>query len=362
MSEIKTTQTLQDGTRIVEFADGTSLNMGAVTNPNLVYPLNLFSRSESVSPAYVKFNILEIIPDNTGAELVEKTGANFVKGTKDIKDFEFAKFGETISNMAGDFGKAAKSLASARLKTKETGTTVALYMPPAIQINDSMNYDTVDTKGVSEIAAQFANSNNLGDTAEKFITGAGGNLIAQHFMTKYAKSGGLLSGIAANAMIAGGKVANPASKLMFRSPSLRQLQLDFKLTPTSQKEAAEITKIISVFRQAAYPAIDLSSFNALYNVPNLFNIKFAFKNKDGSANPYMIQFKRCYLTQISTTYNGSGIPAFFKDGSPIETNLVLTFQETETNSAVDIHGSGNVAIGAAPADGVGPGKPERAMY
>lgn len=341
MSEIKTSQQFDDGSSRVEFQDGTTLVSTARTSANLMYPLNLFSRSESVSPAYVKFNILEIIPDNIGEQLIKDTGSNVIKGAKSVKDLDFTKFGETVSNMASDFGNAAKSLASARLKTRETGSTVALYMPPAIQINDSMNYDTIDTKGVSEIAAQFAN----GGTVEEFISGAAGNLVAQHFMTKYAKSGGLVSGIAANALIASGKVANPASKLMFRSPSLRQLQLDFKLTPTSEKEAAEITKIISVFRQAAYPAIDLSSFNALYNVPNLFNIKFAFKNKDGSANPYMIQFKRCYLTQISTTYNGSGVPAFFKDGSPIETNLVLTFQETETNSAVDIHGSGNTVFG-----------------
>ncbi len=352
---IKSAQTNDDGSSVVSFEDGSLLVTGRRSEANLKYPLNLFSRSESVSPAYVKFNVLEVDQNTTLQNTLTQTGNSILTTAKDIKDGKWESALTNVKELGSDLYSAGKALASARLVTRETGNTISLYMPPAIQINDSMAYDTIDTKGVSEIFAQFATAQSAGDTTSAFINGAAPNLIAQHMLTKYSRTGGFLSGIAANALIASGKVANPATKLLFRAPSLRQLQLDFRLVPASQKEAAEITKIISVFRQAAYPTIDYSSFNALYNVPALFNIKFAFKNKDGNANPYMIQFKRCYLTQVTTTYNGSGVPAFFKDGSPIETNLTLTFQETETNSAMDIHGSGNMMYDAN-------GKSERAMY
>ncbi len=352
---IKSAQTNDDGSSIVSFADGSLLVTGRRSEANLKYPLNLFSRSESVSPAYVKFNVLEVDQNATLENSITNTGNALLATAKDIKNGKWESALTNVKELGSDLYSAGRALASARLVTRETGNTISLYMPPAIQINDSMAYDTVDTKGVSEVIAQFAGSKDGGDTVSSFLQGAAPKIVAQHMLTKYARSGGLLSGIAANALIASGKVANPATKLLFRAPALRQLQLDFRLVPSSQKEAAEITKIISVFRQAAYPTIDYSSFNALYNVPALFNIKFAFKNKDGNANPYMIQFKRCYLTQVTTTYNGSGVPAFFKDGSPIETNLTLTFQETETNSAMDIHGSGNAMYDAN-------GKPERAMY
>lgn len=325
------------------------------SSTNLKYPLNLFSRTESVSPAYVKFYILEAIPGDELATAIKDAGSGIYNAASNLANFEFTGALDAGKQTTKALANHAVAFAGARLKTRETGATISMYMPPSIQVNDSMAYDTIDTKGASEIFAQFANSANPGDLAEQFIKGPAANIVSQHLMTKYARTGGLFSGLFANALISSGKIANPATKLLFRSPSLRQLQLDFRLMPTSQKEAQEITKIISLFRQAAYPLLDGSTLNALYQIPNLFNIKFAFKNKDGNANPYMIQFKRCYLTQVTTTYNGSGVPAFFNDGSPVETNLTLTFQETETNSSADIHASGNSVTGPD-------GKTEKANY
>jgi hypothetical protein len=338
MPGISSEQTFDDGSKLVQYDDGTSVALGSsASGTNLKYPLNLFSTTQSVSPAYVKFNILEAIPSEELQGGIKSAGAGLYGTAKALSNLDFSGAADAGKDTLSNLKDHVVKFVGSRLKTKETGVTVALYMPPAIQVNDSMAYDTVDTKGAAEVFSEFAK----GGTVEQFVEGGAANLVAQHLLSKYARSGGLFSGVAGNALIAGGRIANPATKLLFRSPSLRQLQLDFKLTPTSQKEALEITKIISVFRQAAYPELDGKAFNALYMIPNLFNIKFAFKNKDGNANPYMIQFKKCYLTQVTTTYNGSGVPAFFKDGSPIETNLTLTFQETETNSSFDIHGTGN---------------------
>lgn len=320
----------------------TTLFFDQKTTNSLKYPLNLFSRSESVSPAFIKFNILEVVPDETLSETIKDTGSFLLNGPAALVSGDFKKAKEVGENWVDDIVKAGKGLASARLRTKETGNTIALYMPPAIQINDSMVYETVDTKGLAEIATMAVNSGqSFTDFMSSFLQNGAADIVSRHLLSKHAKSGGLASGMAANALIASGKVANPSTKLLFRSPSLRQFQLDFRMLPTSQKEANEIRNIVSMFRQAAYPVLDLNAGNALYNVPNLFNIKFGFKRNDGNVNPYMIHFKRCYLSQITTTYNGSGVSAFFKDGSPIETNLTLTFQETEMNSAFDILGTGN---------------------
>lgn len=325
-----------------EAGTSTVLYFGNKTTNSLKYPLNLFSRSESVSPAFIKFNILEVIPDESLSSAIESTGNVLITGPAALVSGDFKKAKQIGENWVDDIVKAGKNLASARLRTKETGNTIALYMPPAIQINDSMVYESVDTKGVAEIVAMATKSGqSFTDFMESFLQNGAADVVSRHLLSNHAKSGGLGAGIAANALIASGKVANPSTKLLFRSPSLRQFQLDFRMLPTSQKEANEIRNIVSMFRQAAYPVLDLNAGNALYNVPNLFNIKFGFKRNDGNVNPYMIHFKRCYLSQITTTYNGSGVSAFFKDGSPIETNLTLTFQETEMNSAFDILGTGN---------------------
>jgi len=337
-----------------ETNSATVMYFGGKTTNSLKYPLNLFSRSESVSPAFIKFNILEVIPDESLSGAIKSTGNVLVTGPAALVSGDFKKAKQIGENWVDDIVKAGKSLATARLRTMETGNTIALYMPPAIQINDSMVYESVDTKGVAEIVAMATKSGqSFTDFMESFLQNGAADIVSRHLLSNHAKSGGMGSGIAANALISSGKVANPSTKLLFRSPSLRQFQLDFRMLPTSQKEANEIRNIVSMFRQAAYPVLDLNAGNALYNIPNLFNIKFGFKRNDGNVNPYMIHFKRCYLSQITTTYNGSGVSAFFKDGSPIETNLTLTFQETETNSAFDILGTGNYTEYGATEYGAG---------
>jgi hypothetical protein len=348
-----------------------------IAGANLKYPLNLFSSadatetnsSHAISPAFIKFNILEVLRNSTMEDTISYigdtaangiTGAyNDIKSVKELKEIYAAVENATtrLAGAATDIAKsaieAAPKILQARLETIPTGTTVALYMPPAIQINDSMAYDSIDTRGVSELIAEMAGQNAT--DALKTGLGAASPIVANHILSKYARTGGILSGSIANALISSGKVANPATKLLFRGPALRQIQFDFRLVPTSQIEAEQITKIISVFRQAAYPGIDATAGGALYTIPCLFDIKFAFRNSMGR-NPYMIHYKRCYLTQITTTYNGSGVAGFYKDGSPIETNLTLTFQETETNTAVDIHGSGNVRAVSSKRGGDSDGK------
>lgn len=341
------------GGGIVNYGSDSGYILAPSAKGNFKYPLNMFSSSgerttssHAISPAYIKFNVLEAIRDDTlssALQSVTATAASTALETaQQIKALELGNAASSMANGVGNIAttiaQSAQNILTSSLKTRETGQTVCLYMPPAIQINDSMAYDSVDTKGLSEAIASLVGSG--GSTAEQLRAGGAANIVANHLLSKYSKTGGILSGAIAKALINSGEIANPATKLLFRGPALRQIQLDFKLVPNSQAEAQEITKIISVFRQAAYPGIDPSSLGALYTIPNLFNIKFAFRNSN-SVNPYMIHYKRCYLTQVTTTYNGSGVAAFYKDGSPLETNLTLTFQETETNTAFDIHGSGN---------------------
>lgn len=333
-------------------------------NKFLKYPLNMFesgsgdgdsaSSLNNVSPAYIKFNILEAISNDpiagatqsiaSGTTNTINSAANSI--INDVKTgnvgFEtFGKVGESIyasgEKMLTELKSNAAALLQSGLKTKPTGQSICLYMPPAIQINDSMAYDSIDTMGLSNTIREA-----LGGNYDSLVKGGASSIISNKLLSTFAKGGGAIGGAIAQALINTGKVSNPATKLLFKGPALRQIQLDFKLVPTSQKEAMEITKIISIFRQCAYPGLDVSTIGALYTIPNLFDIRFAFRNINGfRGNPYMIHYKKCYLTQVTTTYNGSGVASFYKDGSPIETNLTLTFQETETNTAYDIHGQSN---------------------
>ena len=307
---------------------------------SLVYPSNLFSRTQSVSPAFIKFNLLEVVQQQIGENTLNQI-EDLAKSTltKVQKDDILGAVGDVFKGGSRIITEAANEFVNARLQTKFTGKSVSMYMPGTIQINDSLVYENIDTKGLTELVTSMYNAGTLSieglERAWKTGEQAGKSVLAAHVLSKWSKSSGLAGGFAGNALIASGKTFNPATKLLFRSPGLRQFQLDFKFTPTSQAEAQIVLSIISFFRQSAYP--QLTAGQALYKVPGMFNIKFGFKNL--THNPYLIHFKKCYCTQVTTTYNPSGIPAFFPDGSPVETNLTLTFQEAELNSASDIHGT-----------------------
>ena len=326
---------------------------------NLVYPETLFTNTAD-SPGFIKFTLCEVnydtSMDNTisgvagsaaqgimGVYGIGKAAASILDNNNAIDDA--AKEAQNVANAGKDLLNSLldglDSMVKAKLTTTTTNNSVSLYMPGTIQISDSLAYETIDTKGVVDYAKQvYDQMGGVNATAETIKnalfdeknTSAAKQILGYHLLQKRAKENGFVG----NALLASGRVTNPATKLLFRSPNLRQFQVDFRFTPQSNKEATEVTKIISLFRQGAYPTLEADG--ALYGIPCIWRIKFGFKKQ--SINPFMIQFKECFLTNITTTYNPSGIPAFFKDGSPVETGLSLTFQETELNSASDIHGSG----------------------
>lgn len=325
----------------------------------LVFPSDLYSTSAPISPGVIVFNIRKLITGALSAD-VAAASSTFSEGLKkgvtqaagDTNPTDTSKNNKnyttvetTVKNGLKTAGELFIKFATARIQPGAHVASIFLYMPPSIQINDSINYETIDTKGFAEALATGL-SQGMGSSADKLASGGAAHVIARSVLDKYARSSLPGSGAAANALIAEGIAPNPATKLMFKGPMLRQLQLEFKLTPRSQKEAQTISSIISAFRTAAYPTIDQAALGALYTAPDIFEIEFRFRNQ---VNPYMIQYKRMFLTQVTTTYNGGGVAAFFEDGSPIETNLTLTFQETELNSATDVHKgySGAVSGGVA---------------
>lgn len=327
-------------------------------NMNLVYPLNLFSRTQSVSPSFIKFSQLEVVKQ----AIVEESVSDLAEGTaaiaKGVLNLDLADMKDGVTGLGEALKTTASRFANAEMRVKPTGNDVALYMPGSIQINDSLVYETIDTKGVTDFLAHVFNETGGASNIESFINAlknnqsAAGHILANHVLSKHARSGSAFSGLAGNALLASGRVANPATKLLFRSPNLRQFQVDFRFTPQSQDEAIAVTKIISLFRQGAYPLV--TSGGALFNVPSMWRIKFGFKKQE--LNPFLIHFKECFLTNITTTYNGSGIAAFFPDGSPVETNLSMTFQEAELNSASDIHGTRSASDVASSDNSAMPGR------
>ena len=51
--------------------------------------------------------------------------------------------------------------------------------------------------------------------------------------------------------------------------------------------------------------------------------------KGDEPHPYLIQFKPCAISKVEVNYTPDGTFATYSDGSPVATELRLSFQETK---------------------------------
>jgi hypothetical protein len=220
------------------------------------------------------------------------------------------------------------------------GTIVHLPMPPGISFNDAMSYSSIDlgiigqigTETITEVAKQTSLTGALGagvgalagsivNKARKLNAAAAGSIIARY--TPGA------SALADNIDFSTKQVIAPNTNTTFQNSTVRQFQFTFKLIGKSEKEAKEIDRIVSVFRIGMYP----KGNDVILQYPSIWKIDF--NDATGSSNTFIPKIFSCYLTSMNAVYNGS-TNLYHGDGSPIETDISLQFQETRPLTQDDI--------------------------
>ena len=165
-----------------------------------------------------------------------------------------------------------------------------------------------------------------------------------------------------------GVVLNPNAELLYDSPELREIGMTFKMVPKNRDEAVTIRNICNTFRKAALPVwggdretsynwsegvsvetganaesqgatglradgvtsdrgglISISSENFI-QVPSL--CKFTFM-KGNAPHGWLTQFKACAISNVVVNYTPDNTYATYNDGSPVATEIRLSFQETK---------------------------------
>jgi hypothetical protein len=213
-------------------------------------------------------------------------------------------------------------------------------MPPGISFNDAMSYSSIDlgiigqigTETITEVAKQTSLTGALGagvgalagsivNKARKLNAAAAGSIIARY--TPGA------SALADNIDFSTKQVIAPNTNTTFQNSTVRQFQFTFKLIGKSEKEAKEIDRIVSVFRIGMYP----KGNDVILQYPSIWKIDF--NDATGSSNTFIPKIFSCYLTSMNAVYNGS-TNLYHGDGSPIETDISLQFQETRPLTQDDI--------------------------
>lgn len=228
-----------------------------------------------------------------------------------------------------------------------TAQAVMLYMPPGLAFGDSMAYNTFNLGALGSAAQSAISTLDGGGSLTDALTsassrvsgdvsgGRGGSAVRAVIAADVAKRVGVPgasvvdSGAIGEAILFNQKVVqNPNANTSFQSSNLRTFAFNFKMVAQSAKETEAIKEIVKFFRYNMYPEGDTITLS----YPPLFNIKFY---NGASENRYIPRIYDSYLIAATATYNSS-TNAFHADGSPVEVDVALTFQEAKALLRSDI--------------------------
>lgn len=210
-------------------------------------------------------------------------------------------------------------------------SSIHLPMPSkGFSVNDGADYSSIDLGVIG--ASLFGIFNEEGpsvNTDGKSITG--GALSAISIAAKAAPGGESFSNLVS---FANQKVISKNTHVTFQSNTLRQYEYSFTMIAKSKKESIQIKKIIDVFRESVYGILDQSGMTVEY--PKPWKIQMFFMNAE---NPFLPFIKYSYLTSVKTDYSNSTNLLHY-DGSPVQIEVSLSFQETKILHRQDIQLAG----------------------
>lgn len=132
-----------------------------------------------------------------------------------------------------------------------------------------------------------------------------------------------------------GIVPNSNLELLFNSPTLRDFNFGYKLTPRSQNEARNVRRIVRFFKQGMAvrklnAASGAGAGSLFLGTPNIF--KLTYKSNGGSIKG-LNRIKLCALTGFSVNYTPESQWSSYVDdqapGQPISITMGMTFTEIE---------------------------------
>lgn len=292
--------------------------------------------------AYVKRSLTPFKPTaNQASTNVLKYPSNPIAGDTDYIVFGFYKYDPPFGRGAGGDGTAPIESASAGYdlyaqsgipKTPTFGS-ILLYMPEDIQSQYSAKWSGAGFGSAYAGLARVVGTDMSPDSIGAAIESVPG-MIKTAVFDKIREGVNKLTNanVGINQFIGGisGTVLNPNVEMMYDAPDLRGFDLTFKMTPRSKQEADVIRKICNRFKKAMLPTFGGQALFGTVQAPNLLTIPSVCQvsfMKGNDLHPFLPQYKLCAITDVSVNYTPDGSYATFAGGSPVATQLKITFKE-----------------------------------
>jgi hypothetical protein len=214
-------------------------------------------------------------------------------------------------------------------------------IPQGLTFSDSMTYSTIDLGILGDVAAKgmvaAAGEGNLANAIGAGAKTAGNELLAKAKSANVAAA----ASIAARQLLRQEQVANvidfankqviaPNTNTTFQNSNIRSFQFNFKLVSRTLKDSYAAREIIRTFQEKMYPI----GTDVIMAYPPTWSIKF-FDGKGIENNKHIPGIYTSYLTGLTTTFNSS-TNMFHDDGSPLEVDVAIQFQEIKALTRQEI--------------------------
>ena len=248
-------------------------------------------------------------------------------------------------------------------KYDSTGTAVYLPMPSGLAVGYNATWDQQQLGFLGEAVRKGIGAKD----ASSAIKDIGAALSATGVKALVDMvAGDAVSG----AGVALGMMSNPGYALMFSGSNFRSYTFSYNLIARNENESRVIRKLINIFKYYMSPSrgtsdklnkitnefVDASGLDkdkkireasnkfiedvgkfGIISYPSLWEIQFHFTDSSSAdlsqstkTNNFLFKPAKCALQSFNVDYNsGLGVPAFFKTGAPVTTNITMTFIESE---------------------------------
>lgn len=216
-------------------------------------------------------------------------------------------------------------------------SVIALHMPNNMNIRYSVNYEEKELLNDQAMAAVGRGTASLGKAAVSSVKNFDIASLKDSFSIDNLKQAGEI-GAAIGLNLApgtsllqklGGIAPNPKKEQLFRNVDVRSFQIDYQFFPRDPKEAQNVKDIIKTFKKHMHPEYK-KEMQFLYIYPSEFDIVYYHGENENDA---IHKHTSCVLTELSVNYTPQGKFNTFKDGTPTQINLFLTFKELVPLSA-----------------------------
>ena len=332
--------------------------MGGTSSNILSYPLNV-----DTDPQQGHYVLFHINTRTNGKLLTPKSGKNIESAVKKIDEENAQRLGGFAGGRGGDprqfmkeqkidgpkikdtgdslgRGKANnKSIVLSKLPTKKLEKSIALYMPPNVQVDYKVKYSDTEIgslamMGADAIDAVAKSGGDTGTMVKGVLDALTGDTLKEGINTAINKSLDTVApGAEALLNLSKGSVTTPRMEMMFEGVGRREFSYTFNFIPKSEQEALVVEDIIQHFKFYMMPAYSNPTTKREMDIPGTFDIQYMYR---GAENNFLNKISTCFLTAVSVQYGGDRYTAYEettsargKGSPPQKSQITLNFSELE---------------------------------